>query len=475
MYLDSVLEDWLAEGSQASMAAPAAAPTAPARPPAPVAKSPRCPQCAAELVDLGRSARMQRRKWICISCRKSIMECRADCGALFTATNTSAIVAHERRCAPAPAPPVALARASPPAVAPAHAPAPPEAPARAATPADAAAAAPTATDDASAGAGGAPADGGEWMSDSDLSDDLSESSGDEQWEAIRISDDESSEEDAPGVLGERKRARLLVEVAQVADAGTQTEGAARAASRATPAPKRARPPACATAAEPEVVEDLSREDEGAEHEPASAAAGGGTRSEPTSATAAAAGARSEPERAADGGVALGTELMVSLPGVGLVRGVVIAYHTGSVDLWRVQLHPHTPGRARGSAATPSTTAAKAQARGSAPSVHYLTRADVERGLADAASAGASRRDEVASDDSDQAEDDSLTDNEEDELLLLPRCPKSHKLQAEVVVASCVCDRCACTAAAGARVLSCRLCDWDLCDRCYSGPTERAAT
>ena len=145
------------------------------------------------------------------------MECRADCGALFTATNTSAIVAHERRCAPAPAPPVALARASPPAVARAHAPAPPEAPARAATPADAAAAAPTATDDASAGAGGAPADGGEWMSDSDLSDDLSESSGDEQWEAIRISDDESSEEDAPGVLGERKRARLLVEVAQVAD------------------------------------------------------------------------------------------------------------------------------------------------------------------------------------------------------------------------------------------------------------------
>ena len=119
--------------------------------------------------------------------------------------------------------------------------------------------------------------------------------------------------------------------------------------------------------------------------------------------------------------------------------------------------------------------AKAQARGSAPSVHYLTRADVERGLADAASAGASRRDEAASDDSDQAEDDSLTDNEEDELLLLPRCPKSHKLQAEVVVASCVCDRCACTAAAGARVLSCRLCDWDLCDRCYSGPTERAAT
>ena len=166
---------------------------------------------------------------------------------------------------------------------------------------------------------------------------------------------------------------------------------------------------------------------------------------------------------------------MSRPGVGLVRGVVIAYHTGSVDLWRVQLHPHTPGRARGSAATPSTTAAKAQARGSAPSVHYLTRADVERGLADAASAGASRCDEAASDDSDQADDDSLTDNEEDELLLLPRCPKSHKLQAEVVVASCVCDRCACTAAAGARVLSCRLCDWDLCDRCYSGPTERAAT
>ena len=230
-----------------------------------------------------------------------------------------------------------------------------------------------------------------------------------------------------------------------------------------------------TAAETEVVEDLSREDEGTEHEPASVAAVGGTRSEPTSATAAAAGARSEPERAADGGVALGTELMVSRPGVGLVRGVVIAYHTGSVDLWRVQLHPHTPGRARGSAATPSTTAAKAQARGSAPSVHYLTRADVERGLADAASAGASRRDEAASDDSDQADDDSLTDNEEDELLLLPRCPKSHKLQAEVVVASCVCDRCACTAAAGARVLSCRLCDWDLCDRCYSGPTERAAT
>ena len=46
-------------------------------------------------------------------------------------------------------------------------------------------------------------DGGdEWMSDSDLSA-RSESSGDDQWEAVQISADESAEEEAPRGLRER--------------------------------------------------------------------------------------------------------------------------------------------------------------------------------------------------------------------------------------------------------------------------------
>merc|ERR1719270_2351959 len=66
---------------------------------------------------------------------------------------------------------------------------------------------------------------------------------------------------------------------------------------------------------------------------------------------------------------------------------------------------------------------------------------------------------------------SFLDLDEPKEARVTKCPGGHALEAWKATCSVICDGCGVRLCFGAPVMGCRVCNWDLCSRCFSQEEE----